>query len=51
MVEELYVAVGVASFELMLAILQQAQQRQSLSLQTWNSTSRCRRTAPPCLIP
>jgi hypothetical protein len=32
MVEALYVAVRVASFELVLAFLQQAQQRQSLSL-------------------
>jgi hypothetical protein len=32
MVEALYVAVRVASFELVLAFLQQAQQRQTLSL-------------------
>ena len=49
MVEALYVAVRVASFELVLAFLQQAQQRQSLSLSLLQQRFRVppRRTALP----
>jgi len=51
MVEALYVAVRVASFELVLAFLQQAQQRQSLTLSLLQQRFRCRRAAAPSLIP
>jgi len=54
MVEALYVAVRVASFELVLAFLQQAHQRQSLSLSLLQQRFRVpprRSTLPDSVIP